>query len=65
MNLRDRGEEIKNTRRLIDMKDEKRDRYIENDYEVSSLTMQGDQTINRNEVTRGDDRKEKNVLNRS
>ena len=65
MNLRDRGEEIKKTRRLIDMKDEKRDRYIENDYEVSSLTMQGDQTINRNEVTRGDDRKEKNVLNRS
>ena len=43
----------------------KENRYIENDYEVSSLTMEGDQTININEVTRGDDRKEKNVFNRS
>ena len=42
----------------------KENRYIENDYEVSSLTMEGDQTININEVTR-DDRKEKNVFNRS
>ena len=43
----------------------KENRYIEDDYEISSLIMQGDQTINRNEVTRGDDRKEKNILNRS
>ena len=43
----------------------KENRYIENDYEVSSLTMQGDETININEVTTGDDRKEKNVFNRS
>ena len=43
----------------------KENRYIDDDYEVSSLIMQGDQIINRNEVTRGDDRKEKNVLNRS
>lgn len=63
MGLNYKGEDVKKTRGLIDTKDEKREA-IEDDYEVLELIVQDDQTINRNEETRGDDRKEQNTFKR-
>ena len=63
MDLNYKGEDVKKTRGLIDTKDEKREA-IEDDYEVLELIVQDDQTINRNEETRGDDRKEQNTFKR-